>query len=202
MTTFAASQPIQLTGEYPVDMQVEPPEQQSRLSILFRPLLAIPHIIVLAFIAIGVALVSLIAWFAILITGKYPEGMYNFVVRALHWQTRVSAYLYFLTGKYPPFAMGSDSSYPVQLALTPQTEGRNRLTVFLRIFLVIPHLVVLYFVNFVANILQFIAWIVGTFTGRVPEGIHNFLGGTIRWSTRTAAYAVFLTDDYPPFSMS
>jgi hypothetical protein len=181
---------------------VDDPAPQSRLTVFFRMIMAIPHAIILEFLLAAVGVVTFIAWFAILFTGKYPEGLQTFVINALHWQTRYSGYTYLLTGTYPPFAMGADMKYPVRLLAEGQVEGRNQLTVFFRYFMLIPHIIVLYFVGLAAAVVILISWLAALFTGSVPAGLHNFLAGVLRWGTRVGAYALLLTDQYPPFSLS
>ncbi len=187
---------------YPFAVDYDPPAPQSRLTVFFRILMVIPHAIILYFLGIATALITLIAWFAILFTGKYPAGMHQFVVNVNHWQFRMSAYVYLLTGVYPPFALGTDESYPARLSGTGETEGRNRLTTFFRIFMIIPHIIVLYLVGIAATVVWIISWFVALFTGAVPAGMHNFLAGVIRWQTRVGLYANLLTDQYPPFSLN
>lgn len=186
---------------YPVTLDVAPVSPQGRLTVLFRIFMVIPHQIVLYFLQIAALVITLIAWFAILFTGKYPVGMYGFVVGYLRWSTRVSAYSALLTGAYPPFSLDESMDYPVRVGVQPQLDGRNRLTVFFRLFMIIPHAIVLYLVSIAAVFALVAAWFVALFTGAVPEGIHKFLAGVTRWSTRVNAYALLLTDQYPPFSL-
>src|SRR4029078_651619 len=100
---------------YPIGVGVDPPDRQGRLTILFRSILAIPHAIVLYFLMIAQNVVTLIAWFAILFTGKYPEGMYRFSVGVQRWSTRYMGYTFLLTAKYPPFSLDPEEAYPVRL---------------------------------------------------------------------------------------
>ncbi len=139
-----------MTGAYPFGLEVDEPMPQNRLSVLLRIFYIIPHIIVLYFLGLAAGVIYVISWFAILFTGGYPGGMMNFMVNVLHWQTRVSGYVYLLTDKYPPFSMGPDGAYPVRLLAMGQLEGRNRLTTFwpIRYILVIPHLIVLAVLGF------------------------------------------------------
>jgi hypothetical protein len=187
---------------YPVAFNVDPPAPQSRLTIFFRPRMAIPHLVILYALNIASQAVTLIAWFAILFTGRYPAGMYGFSAGFVRWQTRVSGYIYLLTGIYPPFSLEEMNDYPVRVDLVPEIEGRNRLTTFFRLLMVIPNLVVLSFVAIGAAVVLIVAWFAALITGSVPTGMHNFLAGTLRWSTRVNAYVLLLTDRYPPFSLS
>lgn len=193
---------VSMAPAYPIGLEVDDATPQSRLTVLFRMIMIIPHVIILEFIGVAVSVVTLLAWFAILFTGKYPAGLMNFAINAMHWQTRYSGYAFLLTGAYPPFAMGVDAAYPVRLIAEGQIEGRNRLTVFFRYFMLIPQILVLYFVLIAAGVVLMISWLVALFTGSVPAGMHNFLAGTLRWQTRVGAYGSLLTDQYPPFSLS
>ena len=193
---------MSMAPAYPFTFDVDPPAPQSRLTVFFRLILAIPHAIILAVLGLVAAVITLVAWFIILITGSYPVGMSNFVVNFLHWSARFSGYLMLLTDKYPPFALGPDDSYPVRLGGTAAESGRNRLTVFFRIIMIIPHYIILYFLNIAAQVVVLICWFIALFTGSVPEGMHNFITGYNRWNMRYTAYALLLTDEYPPFALN
>ena len=93
------------TKSYPISYNAVYQEKMSRLTTFFRLLMAIPQFIVLYFLMIAAGVVVFIAWWAILFTGKYPKGMYDFSVGIQRWSTRVSSYVYLLTDKYPPYSM-------------------------------------------------------------------------------------------------
>jgi hypothetical protein len=183
-------------------MSVDPPIAQNRLSVLLRIIFAIPVFIFAALVGIGLAIVTLIAWFVILFTGKYPAGMANFAAGGVRLSARMLGYLYLLTDKYPPFSLDEDSSYPIRPFASVQIEGRNRLTVFFRYIMAIPHLIILGALNYIIGLIGFIAWLIALFTGSVPAGLHGFIAGYVRWSLRSNAYIMLLTDEYPPFSLS
>jgi hypothetical protein len=84
---------------------VERPERLSRLLIFVKWLLALPHYIVLLFLLLGAAIASLIGFFAVLILGRWPEGLRRFIVGVHRWAYRVQAYVYLLTDAYPPFQL-------------------------------------------------------------------------------------------------
>jgi hypothetical protein len=84
---------------------VDPPEPRDRLSVAFRLILAIPHFVAIFFLLIAWVLTSVIAWFAILITGNYPLGLYSFGVGTLRWRVRLEAYLLLMVDEYPPFSL-------------------------------------------------------------------------------------------------
>ncbi len=198
MTTLAATP----TPAYPVRALFAPPQKQSRLSVFFRILIAIPAFIVLALVAIASFVVTFVAWFIILFTGRFPAGMFRFCAGAHRWSLRVQAYLYLMTDKYPPFSLDDDLNYPVRFLADDDTTGRNRLTVFFRILLAIPHAIIVGLLSYAARAVAFVCWLIALFAGSVPDGLHNFLAGYLRWSIRLQAYEGLITDKYPPFSMS
>ena len=174
------------------------PEHLSRGLIFIKWLLAIPHLIVLALLGIGLAIVTVIAWFAILITGKYPRGMWDFSMMVLRWSARVNAYLNLQRDEYPPFG---DQDYPVLFQME-YPEHLSRGLIFIKWLLVIPHLIILYVLGLLSSVVLLIAWVAILFTGKFPRGLFDFVTGVARWSNRVAVYELLLTDAYPPFSMS
>jgi hypothetical protein len=88
---------------YPVTLKVEFPKKLSRLTTFFRSFMVIPHYIVLYFIGIAGGVIAFISWWAILFTGRYPRTLFDFIVWWFRWNTRVAAYFYLVTDKYPPF---------------------------------------------------------------------------------------------------
>jgi hypothetical protein len=94
-----------VTGGYPVDFEARYPERMSRWLIFVKWLLVIPHFIVLWFLHIAAFFVTIVAWFAILFTGRYPQGMFRFVEGVLRWTNRASAYYLLMTDEYPPFRL-------------------------------------------------------------------------------------------------
>jgi hypothetical protein len=155
-----------------------------------------PHTINLAFLGVALGVVSFVAWWAILFTGRYPEGMCSFSMSIMRWNARVQAYILGLRDEYPPFG---DEPYPITFALAhPHRQARWLL--FLRPFLIVPHFFCLWVIGMVAGIVSFIAWFCVLFLGRMPEGMFSFLVGTQRWAYRVQLYILMLTDAYPPFS--
>lgn len=191
---------------YPVTLSYSLPDRVARWRPLVHWLLAIPHFVVLYVLSIVAFLAVIPAWFSGVILGKVPRGLLNFEAMVLRYSASVNAYLYFLHGTYPPFAFAADTTDPgrdphVRFDVEPQVEGRSRLTIFFRAFMVIPHVVVLYFLALAAGIVLVIGFFAVLFLGRWPEGLRNFLVGFLRWNQRVTAYYVLLTDQYPPFSL-
>jgi hypothetical protein len=98
-----------------------------------------------------------------------------------------------------PAAM-TPASLPVYLA-SVEPSKRNRLTALIRIIMVIPQYVVLFFVHIAAFVVLIVGWFGALFTGRLPNFAQEFLSGVLRWDTRVVGYLYFLTDEYPPFSL-
>lgn len=93
-------------GEYAVTYDVSPPEGARNLwSVGLRIIFAIPHMIVLFFLGIAWFITAVIAWFAILFTGNYPEGLYNFGLGYLRWVARFDTYILLMRDEYPPFSL-------------------------------------------------------------------------------------------------
>lgn len=191
-----------MNASYPVQLEIDPAVPQNRLTVLLRAILVIPHWIVWYFLNIVQAVVGLLSWIVVVITGHYPAGLLAFATGLLRWQVRLNAYTGLLTGVYPPFSVGEEPGYPVRLSVAERTTGRNRLTALVRIILVLPHLIALAVVGIVVTLVEIVTWLVAIVLGRVPDGLHAFLTGYNIWGARAAAYALLLVDDYPPFSMS
>lgn len=190
------------SASYPASLDVDPPVEQNRLSVLLRLLYVIPVAIMAAVLSLVAGVMTIIAWFIVLITGKYPAGMASFVANTLGFGARMTGYCYLLTDKYPPFSLEADASYPIRASVNAQIEGRNRMTVFFRIILAIPHLIIISALDYAMGIIGFVAWLIALFTGSVPPGLHNFMAGYVRWSLRAQAYVALMTDEYPPFSLN
>ena len=93
-------------GEYPINFEVRYPDKLNRWKVaIWKIITSIPHIIILFFLSLAAFVVIVIAWFAILFTGRYPRGLHTFVAGVLRWSLRVQAYIYSLTDDYPPFSM-------------------------------------------------------------------------------------------------
>jgi Domain of unknown function (DUF4389) len=185
---------------YPLTYDVEYPGRLSRWLIFVKWLLAIPHFIVLYVLGIVTALFTFLAWFAILFTGRYPRGMFDFVVGVNRWNHNAGAYNLLLRDEYPPFSM-ERGRYPLTYEVE-YPERLSRLLIFVKWLLVIPNVIVLAFLWLAVYVTSIIAWFAILFSGRYPEGLFRFAVGVIRWGARVNAYVNLMRDEYPPFSLS
>lgn len=217
------------TADYPVQLELAPPPvERNRLTVGFRLILAIPHMIlvggggliggsfsnrggspddfgglVTSIISTGIlsmaaGVCSIISWFAILFTGTHPQSLWDFELWVLRWQTRANAYIYLLRDEYPPFG---EADYPVEMRVAPPAT-RDRVSVGFRIFLLIPHIIILIFLGFAWLVTTIIAWFAILFTGLYPQSLYDFGVGVFRWQTRVTAYGYLLRDEYPPFALN
>jgi len=196
---------------YPVSIKGELTEPPARGWWLLKWLLAIPHYIILAFLWIAFVVVCIIAFFAILFTGKYPRGLFDFNVGVLRWTWRVGFYSYQALGtdKYPPFTLKS-VDYPADLEVAYPERLSRGLVLVKWWLLAIPHYIVTALFQGsggdrggpgLVPILAIFAAVVVLFTGKYPQDIFNLVVGMNRWSYRVAAYAALMTDKYPPFRL-
>jgi hypothetical protein len=184
---------------YPVTFEADYVEKRSRLTTFFRWLLVIPHAIVLAFYAIAAGVVVIIAWFALVFTGRWPRGMYDFVAGFFRYATAVHGYFYLLTDDYPPFGPDVDS-YPVRLNIAPPQEQYSRLKVLFRIILAIPPYIIAYAMNIVMQVGAFLAWFAIVVLGRQPKGLQDMIVLGMSYQQRAYAYIALLAEDWPPFT--
>lgn len=183
-------------------------ESYSRLELILRTLfgafyIILPHFFILFFIGLWGSILSFIAFWVVLFTGRYPESMFEYQVQLLRWQIRVNARMSNLADDYPSFGLTAKDDH-VSLEV-PYPERISRGLLLLRVFfgvvyVIVPHFFILFFRVIWGSILTFLAWFMVLFTKRFPASWHEFLVGTIRWNTRVTLYMSFMTDDYPPFS--
>jgi hypothetical protein len=184
---------------YPLRYDVDYAEELSRWLIFVKWLLAIPHFMILYALGIASAVITFIAFFAILFTKRYPRGLFDFVVNVNRWNANVTGYTGLFRDEYPPF-----SWEPGQYAVTYEVDypaELNRWLPLIKWLLAIPHVIVLYFLFIAAFVAWVIAWFAILFTKRFPRGLFDFIVGVLRWQYRVNVYTGLLRDEYPPFSL-
>ncbi len=189
------------SSDYPVQLSIDYPERLNRWLIFVKWLLVIPHILVIAVLGIIAGVATIVAWFAILFTGRFPRSLFDFILGFTWWYQRANAYGALMRDEYPPFQLGP-SDHPVVHVRIEYPEGLNRWLIFVKWLLAIPHYIVLYFLGIITVILALLAWFAILFTTRYPRSIFDFNLGVMRWNLRVNAYVLLMTDKYPPFRLN
>ena len=217
--TSGVSSPVRVTARLDAPL--------SRWLWLVKWLLVLPHVVVLAFLWVAFAVLSVVAFFAILITGRYPPAIFEFGVGVLRWSWRVGYYAYGALGtdRYPPFTLAEVPDYPATLDIAYPEHLSRGLVLVKSWLLALPHYLVIAFfmgggtyaaaqsgawttddrgwsyAGGLIGLLALFAAIALLFTGRYPRGVFDLLLGMHRWVLRVAAYAALMTDAYPPFAL-
>lgn len=196
---------------YPVHVTATFDAAPSRWLWLVKVVLVIPHLVALVFLWIAAIAVTFAAGVAILITGRYPREMFDFTVGVLRWSWRVSFYFTsaFGTDRYPPFRLAADPSYPADLQVDyPEQLSRGLVLVKWWLLAIPQYLIVAFFSGSwgpmhggLISLLVLISAVTLLFTGRYPRALFDLIIGLNRWSLRVAAYAMLMTDAYPPFRL-
>lgn len=184
---------------YPIAFEADYVERRSRLSAFFRLILAIPLLIWAYFYGIVAGIAIVVAWVVIVITGRYPQGLYDFVAGFTRFQARTLAFMALLSDPYPPFVGSEDSSYPVRMNFAGPLERYSRLKTFFRFILAIPILIVRYAMNILLEIGAVAAWFVIVITGKMPRGLFDLMVLANSYTARSDAYFYLLSETYPPF---
>jgi hypothetical protein len=186
------------SAPYAIVTEFDRQEEYARFLPLVKWLLLIPHWFVLAFIWIGAVFALIYAWFAVLITGKFPKGVHGFLTGTWRWTMRATAYGMLMTDSYPPFSFDPDENYPARLDIA-YTEEIARWRPLVHWLLVFPYALIASVLMNLAYIVSFLAFFTILFTKKFPQGLFEFNVVAYRWQNRSSVYSVFMTEKYPPF---
>ena len=209
---------------YPVRIEGQLDTKLSRWLWLVKWILAIPHYIVLALLWLTLFVLTIVAFFAILFTGRYPRGIFDFNVGVFRWTWRVAFYSYGALGtdRYPPFTLDDVPDYPARLEVAYPEQLSRGLVLVKWWLLAIPHYIVtgiflgggsyaaarvdewfwgIGFETGLIGILVLFAGVALLITTRYPAGLFDLAVGLDRWVARVAAYVLLMRDEYPPFRL-
>ena len=216
---------------YPARMEAHMDQSLSRWLWLVKWILVIPHVIVLFFLWAAFVVLSVVAFVAILFTGRYPRAIFDFNVGVLRWTWRVQYYAVgaFGTDRYPPFTLADVPDYPAYFDVAyPGRLSRGLVLVKWWLLALPQYLIVAVFlgggwtttshvgtgtVNWINTSSSGVSWpglitllvlisaLALLFTGRYPRSLFNLVLGLNRWVLRVAAYVSLMTDEYPPFRL-
>jgi uncharacterized protein DUF4389 len=195
LTSAAAAE-----ASHPIRLIVTDDLKRSRLTVFFRLILAIPHLIWLFLWAIPVVFAVIVAWFIMIFTGRMPDGLHAFIARFLRYSTHFNAYLFLVADPFPGFG-GVEGTYPIDVHIDPPVQ-QGRLGVAFRIILAIPAFILANVLNYVLQILGFVGWFYALFTGRMSRGLRDLSAYCLRYHTQAYAYVALLTSRYPSLSSS
>ncbi|HEX3243054.1 MAG TPA: DUF4389 domain-containing protein [Solirubrobacterales bacterium] len=197
---YPSSDPLKAIGPLPVRnapvrLDAGGDLRRSRLTVFFRVLLALPHLVWLTLwgiLAVGAAIIN---WFATLIRATPPRAIHRLLAAYLRYQAHVTAYLFLIGNPFPGFT-GSEGTYPVELHVDgPQRQ--NRWTVLFRLVLVVPAFFILAVYNLLLTVVALLGWFASLITGRMPTGLRNAGALVVGYLAQTYAYLLIVTDTYP-----
>jgi hypothetical protein len=200
MTTPMPSAPA---GDSPIQLDLDAPLTVARWRVIGNPIMAIPHIILLYVLGAVLNVITLIAWFAILFTGKYPAGLFDVAVGVMRYQWRVGTFYLFMREPYPAFGLPSGPADPGGDPATftvARPEKLSRGLIFIKWLLILPVVIVLFVLGVGAFVALVIAFFAVLFTGQWPEGLRKYVIGVARLGARMNVYHYLMTDVYPGFS--
>jgi hypothetical protein len=197
---YPTSDPARIVPEtalppHPVRLELTDRLERSRLTVFFRLLLTIPHLIWLLLWTVLALLAVFVAWLVALVIGRVPMPLHRFLAAWVRYSTHVMAFLLLIGGPFPGF-VGAAGSYPVDLAIDPPARQRRLVTLF-RGLLAIPALLLGGAYSTVLVTAALLGWWAALLTGRMPEGLRNIGAVALRYSGQANSYLFLLTDRYP-----
>jgi hypothetical protein len=179
----------------PVRLELDDDLRRSRLTVFFRLLLALPHLIWLQLWGVLMVVCAILNWFATLFAGRSPEWLHRFLTAYLRYANHVYAFLYLIANPFPGF-VGKAGSYPFEIVIAPR-ERQNRWKTGFRIVLAIPALILTSAYGALAFVVALLGWFSSLARGRMPQGLRNAGALALRYQAQTHGYLLLLTDAYP-----
>lgn len=192
---MAVTQPSPDLPAEAVQIVVADDLERPRLTVLFRSLLALPHVVWLGLWTVPALPAALAAWAGALVTGVVPEPLHRFLGAYVRYATHVSAYVLLVGRRFPGF-LGRAGSYGIDLELGSRRR-QSRWTTVLRGLLALPAFLLAIVVGVVVVLVAVLAWSWGLVLGRIPEGVRELGVLCLRYTAHTYAYFFLLTSRYP-----
>jgi hypothetical protein len=180
---------------HPVQLVVSDDLRRSRLTVLVRVVLAIPHLLWFSAFSLAALAVAVVNWGVTLVKGRPQAGMHDFLARYARYSTHLSAYLGLVANPFPRF-LGAAGSYPVDLEV-PGPEAQGRWVTAFRLLLAVPGLVLAYVFGTVVFVVALVGWFAVLAIGRMPKGLRDLSAYCLRYRAQTLAYVILLTSRYP-----
>jgi len=170
--------------------------RRSRLTVFFRLLLCVPHLIWIYLWGALVSIVFVLNWLVALVIGRPAKPFQRFNAAFLRYTTTVLSYAILVANPFPGFT-GERGSYPIELEVPTTPEKQNRLKTFFRILLVYPALAVAGALMYLAFFVTFLGWWAAMITGRMPRGFRDLGANAVRYIHQGYAYLLLVTGAYP-----
>ncbi len=180
----------------PIRFDADYTEDRNRLTVFFRWIVAIPWFVWLSLYGIVALLAAVVAWFALLFTKRYPDGLYDFVAGYVKLSAQVGGFAMLVTDEWPPFMPDRDD-YPVRVEVAPQQVEYRRAQTFFKYLLTIPQQIILFGLSYLFTGAAFVSWVRILFTGKQSATMHDALRMSLAYSTRSGAFQLMLTEIHP-----
>ena len=182
---------------HPVGFDAQYSVERNRPTVFFRLLLAIPWLLWTYLYGIAAMVAVVIAWFAIMFTGRYPEGLYNFVAGFIRYVGRLAGWVCLAVDDFPPFGGGPNPEYPVRVDVAPRQESYSRAKTFFKVVLYFPQMLIAQGTQSIAGAGAFVSWWRIVFTGRQSATMHDALLASITYSLRANSFLALVTETHP-----
>lgn len=197
---YPSSDPLTATGplptrDDPVQLEARDDLRRSRLTVFFRPLLALPHLIWLSLWGLAALLAAIVNWLATLVAGVSPQSLHRFLAAYVRYQLHVVAYLYLIGNPFPGFT-GAEGSYPIELRIAERAR-QNRWSVLFRSVLALPALLIASAYGSLVLTVAVLGWFAALVTGRMPLGLRNAGALALRYGAQANGYLFLVTGAYP-----
>ena len=182
---------------HPIHFDADYEMERNRLTVFFRLLVAIPWIVVAYLWGVLAYIGAVISWFAMMFTGRHPEGLYDFLASFLRFSARTSAFVLLITDEWPSFSGKPEDSYPVRVDIDPPQESYSRAKTFFKLVLYFPQYLIGSAVSGVVAAAWVIAWWRVLFTGKQSATMHDALRVGLAYYIRSTGFLFLLTEVHP-----